>query len=121
MIELPSHIVPNSALPKQVDFGFVQEAAGGAMTRIDRPGNKFEVELGFPPMKAADARIFVARLNRARGQGLRVEYPLQGQSQGNPGSPVVDGTDSAGTTLKLRGLTIAPAGITAACRPSSRV
>lgn len=106
MIELPDGVVPNAATPRVVDFGFVQEAVGGSMTRIERPGTKFEVDLTFPPMVAATARVVVARLARARVAGLRIEYPLLGQGQGVPGNPVVDGTDSAGRVLKLRGMTV---------------
>jgi hypothetical protein len=106
VIELPDWAVPAAATPRVVDFGFVQEAVGGSMTRIERPGSKFEVDVSFPLMTAAKARVLVARIARARVQGLRIEYPLLGESQGNPGTPVVDGTDSAGRVLKLRGLAL---------------
>lgn len=105
MILLPDGINPATATARLLDLGFVQEYAGGGSLRVDRPGNRFEVDLAFPLASGDDARVLVARLTRAKSAGLRVEYPLQGVSQGNPGSPVVDGTDSAGRTLKLRGLT----------------
>ena len=106
MITLPDGIHPSSATARLLDLGFVQEYAGGGSARIDRPGNRFEIELSFPLAYGDDARVLVARLTRAKSAGLRVEYPLQGVSQGSPGAPVVDGTDSAGRTLKLRGLTV---------------
>src|SRR5690606_7204112 len=59
----------------------------------------------FPPMKPGDARRFAARLQRAKREGLRVELPLLGMSQGSPGSPVVNATNPTGTTLPLRNLT----------------
>lgn len=105
MIELPHGVMPNSATPRLVDMGFVQQSAGGSATRIDRPGNRMEVEFTFPPMPADQARAVVARIARAKSAGIRVEYPLLGQDQGAPGSPVVNGTDSGGRTLKLRALT----------------
>lgn len=105
MIELPDDIVPSGAQPRMVDMGFVQESAGGTAVRIERPGNRFEVDLSFPPMTAENARTFVSRLMLAKASGLRVEYPLLGQGQGVPGAPVVNGTDSGGRMLKLRGLT----------------
>lgn len=105
MIELPDGISPNMATPRMIDMGFVQESVGGTAVRIERPGNRFEVELSFPPMPAELARAVVARINRAKAIGIRVDYPLLGQGQGAPGNPVVDGTDSGGRTLKLRGLT----------------
>lgn len=104
MIELPDDIVPNAATPRLLDFGFVQETVGGGSFRIDRPGNRFEVELSFPPMTGETARIAIARLARAKTEGLRVPYPLQGVSQDALGTPLVDGADSGGIVLKLKGL-----------------
>lgn len=106
MITLPDHIVPNGAQPLLLDHGFIQESAAGTALRIERPGNRWQVELTFPPMTADDGRLLAARLTQAKNSGLRVEYPLQGVSQGNPGAPVVDGTDSGGRVLKLAGLTV---------------
>ena len=104
MITLPDGIGATSATARMLDLGFIQDYVGGGSARIDRPGNRFEIDLTFPPMRGDDARVLVARLTRAKSGGLRVKYPLQGVGQGNPGSPVVNGTDSAGRTLKLRGL-----------------
>ena len=105
MIEIDD-FPPSSAQVRMIDMGAVQESVGGTMTRIERPGNRFEVELEFPIGRGSDVRVLIARLTRAKNEGLRVEFPLQGVSQGNPGTPVVDGTDSSGRTLKLRGLTV---------------
>lgn len=104
MIELPSEIVPNSATFTPVDMGFVQEGAAGLGDRIDRPGNHFACEIDFPPMKPARARVFASRVGQALRQGLRIAIPLLGESQGNPGAPVIDGDEPSGTTLLLRGL-----------------
>ena len=106
MIELPEDIHPNQANPRMIDFGFTQESAGGAAIRIDRPGNRYEVDLSFPVLTAEQARLLVSRLTRAKSEGLRVPYPLQWVSQGNPGSPVVDGSASAGRVLNLRDLAV---------------
>jgi hypothetical protein len=50
-----------------------------------------------------DGRIFVSRLLRGKTEGVRLEYPLQHETQGISGSPVVNGAGQAGTTLNLRG------------------
>lgn len=106
MIEFPSDPAPNGVNPTLLDFGFIQRpSSGSAIQRIDRPGSRYRVEVSYPPMKADAARKFVARLLRAKREGLRIEYPLLGLSQGVPGAPVVDGADPTGTTLPLRGLT----------------
>ena len=106
MIEFPDDFQPNGATVRQIDNGFVQEYVGGGSLRIDRPGNRWEIELSFPIRSGADARIAMARFARAKSEGLRVDFPLQGVSQGNPGSPVVDGALSAGRTLKLKTMTV---------------
>ena len=106
MIILPASPAPNGASPAVIDFGFeLRPATGAAVSRINRPGNRLKIDFSFPPMTPDDARLFVSRLMRAKAEGLRMEYPLLDQSQGLPGNPVVNGTDSAGTTLKLRALT----------------
>jgi hypothetical protein len=102
MIEFPEDFQPNAATVRQIDNGFVQEYVGGGSLRIDRPGNRWEIELSFPIRSGADARVAMARFARAKSEGLRVEFPLQGVDQGNPGLPVVDGTTSAGRVLKLK-------------------
>src|SRR3546814_10400759 len=61
--------------------------------------------ISFPPMLPSVSRIFIARLLKAKREGLRIPYPLIDVPQGAPGSPVVDGADQSGTTINLRGLT----------------
>jgi hypothetical protein len=46
-----------------------------------------------------------SRLAEAKSAGIKVYWPLVDQDQGGFGAPLVDGTDSAGTALKLKGLT----------------
>lgn len=104
MIELPTSPAPNGAAPRLIDYGAtLRSPTGGASLRIDRAGSRFAAEISFPPMKADTARVFVSRLLDAKSEGLRIEYPLI-ETQGNPGSPVVDGAGQAGKTLNVRGL-----------------
>jgi hypothetical protein len=106
MIELPARPAPNAVNASLIDFGFqLKPATGAAVTRIDRPGSRYAVEVTFPVMKSDVARVFVSRLQKAVSEGLRIDYPLLGVSQGNPGAPVVDGANPTGTTLPVRGLT----------------
>lgn len=106
MIELPENPAPNGVNPRLIDYGFTMRSpTGGSSLRLDRAGSRFAVEVSYPPMKADKARVFVSRLLEAKSQGLRIEFPLLGVSQGNPGSPVVDGAGQAGKTLAVRGLT----------------
>lgn len=105
MIELPDP-PPNAVEPGLIDFGFIQRPPLGAKaTRIDRKGNRFRALVHWAPMTPDLARVFVSRLLAAKSEGVRIEYPLQGVSQGAPGTPVVDGSGQQGTTLALRGMT----------------
>ena len=106
MIELPELPAPNSVSPALIDFGFVQRPALGARaTRIERAGSRYSAQIGFPPMRADVARVFVSRLLRAKSEGLRIEFPLLEISQSPCGTPLVDGAGQAGKTLNIKGLT----------------
>lgn len=106
MIEFPDAPRPSAVSIVALDFGFIQRPGSGAASlRVDRPGSRFRVELTYPPMEPETARRFVARIQRARREGLRVRLPLLGVGQGSPGAPVVDGADPTGTSLPVRGLT----------------
>lgn len=106
MITLPAGMVPNSAKVALIDFGFVQRPAlGGTVARINRPGNRYQVELTWPPMRGEDAQVLIRRLSAAVSEGLRVPFPLQGVTQGTPGAVIeVNGSGAAGTSLPVRGL-----------------
>ena len=105
MIELPADIRLATLRVVQVDYGFEQRPpAGGTTRRIDRPGNRFQASFSFVKQEGEAARVLISRLMRAKREGLRVKFPLP-HPQGDPGAPVVDGNDSEGITLKLRGLT----------------
>lgn len=106
MQTLPTGVHPARVSLAQVDFGFNQESAAGTMTRIDRPGNRWEAEVEFPPQPADTARQLVHRVVRGKSDGLRVAVPLMGLSQGSPGTPLVDGAASAGRSLNIKGLTV---------------
>lgn len=107
MIILPEEYAPAAAKVAQVDFGFVQRPAlGASISRINRPGNRWQVELTWPPMLADNARALVRRLSAAATEGLRVAFPLQGVNQGAPGAfAEVNGSGAGGTSIPLRGLT----------------
>lgn len=105
MIELPELPAPNGVQASLIDFGLtLRPSSGAAVTRIARKGSRFRLTVTYPPMKPEDSRVFVARLLRAKGEGLRIPFPLIHGPQGSPGSPVVDGAPT-GNALPLRGLT----------------
>ena len=105
MITLPSTPAPRAMRPQLIDFGIFQRpSTGAAVSRFDRPGNRFAAEFEFPPMPAATAEVFVARLLRAKSEGLRIAVPLL-RSQGAPGAAaVVNGSGAGGTSLPVRSI-----------------
>jgi hypothetical protein len=106
VIELPEDPAPNGVDVDLVDFGATLRPGGGAsILRLNRPGTRLRLSVSYPPMTPDVARVFNRRLMTAKREGLRIDYPLLGLSQGAPGSPVIDGANPAGTTLPLRGLT----------------
>jgi hypothetical protein len=99
-------IIPAEATPSFMDFGSYQKPFTGAkVLRLDRPGGKFGAQILLPPMHPKDARAVVAKVMRGKQEGLRIAYPLMNVSQGNPGSPLVNGAGQSGTTLNIDGLT----------------
>jgi hypothetical protein len=106
MIELPETPAPNGVEVALLDYGMILRPATGAeVLRINRAGTRHRLAISFPPMRPDTARKFIARFQKAKREGLRIDFPLLGLSQGVPGTPVVDGAGQAGTTLALRGLT----------------
>ncbi|MGV1682900.1 hypothetical protein [Sphingopyxis sp. NJF-3] len=106
MIELPADPAPNGVQPTLLDFGMnLRPSTGAAVLRVDRKGSRYRLQVSFPPMLPSVSRIFVARLLKAKREGLRIAFPLIDVPQGAPGSPVVDGAGQTGTSLAIRGLT----------------
>lgn len=106
MITLPASPAPNSASPELLDYGAILRPATGAkILRVNRAGSRYSIQIGFPEMPVETAQVIISRLQEAKRVGLRIPYPLVRVSQGSPGSPLIDGTDSAGTVMKLKALT----------------
>jgi hypothetical protein len=106
MITLPDVPAPNGAEPSLIDFGVnLRAALGGTTVRVNRPGARFRLAVSYPLMTPDVARVFVSRLIRAKFEGLRLPYPLLSETQGSPGSPVVNGAGQAGTAIALRNIT----------------
>ena len=106
MIELPDDPAPNGVEVGLLDYGMVlRPSTGAAVQRLNRAGSRFRVVASFPPMTADTAGKFIARFQKAKREGLRIDFPLLGRSQGAPGTPLVDGASPTGTTLPVKSLT----------------
>lgn len=104
MVELPGDVAPNGATMALLDFGMTLRASTGAgSVRLNRKGSRWRANVSLPPMSMTKGRVVIARLAKAKREGLRIPFPLL-ESQGAPGSPVVDGAGPTGHTLPVRGL-----------------
>lgn len=105
MIEFPEDPAPNGVEVELMDFGMLlRPSTGASVLRVNRAGSRFRATVSYPPMRPDTARKFVARLQRAKVEGLRIVYPLLDLSQGSPGTPLVDGAGQSGTSVNLKGL-----------------
>lgn len=106
MITLPAEFTPREANPFLVDTGgILRGATGGAAGRLNRPGQRWGVEVTMPPMSHDKARRFAALMTVAKRDGLRLTLPLGGGEVQGGGAGSVDGSGAAGTSLPVVGLT----------------
>lgn len=79
---------------------------GGVSQRISRLGTRFAIDFTTPLMRVeADGRKAITLLQQAKRDVARVEYPQAGFKVGSPGSPVVSGAHTGGTSLTITGAT----------------
>lgn len=81
----------------------LRSATGGNLQRVQRMGSHYEVEVRLPRMTAKDARAWLG----LRAEGSLVRYAIQQPDMviGNPGTPTVNGTGQAGSSLAIKGMT----------------
>lgn len=105
MIDLPDDPSPRGASLRPMDFGATLESPlGGELLRVERLGSRWSINVEMPPMKHDDkGRLFVSRLIRGIGEGVRMSVPLLGFDPGSPGTPVVNGSGATGRTLPVKG------------------
>ncbi|SEM62980.1 hypothetical protein SAMN05192583_0893 [Sphingomonas gellani] len=106
-IELPQPRMPQTAVPKLIDWGAdLTPPMGGPSQRLNRIGDRFALVINYPRLKPEpDARILMARVRRAKREGALFPFPQPGLEIGNPGTPVVNGAGQQGSSLQLRGFT----------------
>ena len=102
---LPATPAPASATPRKMDFGAILEPGlGGASQYVGRLGDRYELTVQMPVMAPEVARVFIARLNRAKASSLVIPFPQPGVTVGAEGAPRVNGAGAAGTSLPIDGL-----------------
>jgi hypothetical protein len=95
-----------SAQPGMLDWGGnLMPALGGPEQRINRLGNRSILTITVDPETEYEARILLQRLLRAKSEGALMPWPQSGLKVGSPGSPLVNGPVTGGTSIPLKGLT----------------
>jgi hypothetical protein len=103
MIELPAFAHASSFAAEFIDAGFTQRGLQ-SIDYIPRKGSRYKAAFTFGPYTGDEGRVMVARLIRAKQEGMRVPLPLL-HSQGNPGAPLIDGAVASGRVLPLKNVT----------------
>ncbi len=106
-IALPTVRSVKDDKPHLIDWGGqLRPPLGGPVQTIDRLGTRFALDVTVPLQYAEpDGRIWSARLMQAKLYGALFAFGQDGLDIGAPGSPVVNGDTSGGTTLYLRSAT----------------
>lgn len=91
-IALPATPKAKVATPKFIDFGGTLSASmGGEDQRLNRLGSRFGAEYSLPPMKAAQAQVWISRLIRGRKEKVAFYFPQPGVNTYGVTTCLVDG------------------------------
>jgi len=104
VVDLPTSPGPADEGWLPINFGSNQQGPlGGAETRINRLGSKWQISVQLPRMDPEVAAEWSVVLTDGLDNLVRYRIRQVGMPGGSPGSPVVDGNGQAGSTLACRG------------------
>lgn len=104
-VTLPSSPASRAIGWELIDFGGNQQGPlGGSTQRVNRLGNRWQCTVTMPPMTAAQAREWSAKLTSGLRNGAIWYIPQPSLTIGSPGSPLVFGAGQAGNSLNIDGL-----------------
>lgn len=104
-VELPTSPQPAGASPRLVDYGGdLTPFLGGSVQRIERLGSRWALDVTMPPMTPEVARVWIARLVKAKRSSAVLAWPQPGIEIGDEGAPRVNGAGQGGTFLSVDGL-----------------
>lgn len=83
----------------------IEPPLGGAASRVDRLGARWEVDVVMPPMSLTSAMVWVARLVKGAADTVVMPIVQPGFSTGSPGTPRVNGSGQTGKGLNVDGMT----------------
>jgi hypothetical protein len=81
----------------------LKPSLGGPTQRITRPGSRWQCDVSLPPMAYADAMAWLACLNRASTQMVRLALPQPDLTGLGAGNVAVLGANQTGTSLSVTG------------------
>jgi hypothetical protein len=104
-VAIPPVRIKTIGVPRPVLFSGNQESPlGGEDLPIPRMGDRFAIDVTTGQLlRDDDARNLIASLIEATTSGAIMPLILPGSDQRRWSTPVVDGTDQAGSILKVRG------------------
>jgi hypothetical protein len=107
---MPTHVEPRNVTLRAVNaVGISASPFTGQQQSHAYPAQAWQMEIGLPPMRRADAEIWIAWLVSLRGRygtflaGDRFTPP-RGSAADTPGDPRVAGGSQTGATLSIDGL-----------------
>jgi len=105
-VTLPTTPSVRVADPMLIDFGSdMVPILGGPVQRVNRMGSRYSLTVELPPVKEEpNARIWASALRQAKQLGAIFTVPQPGLTIGSPGTPLVNGAHTGGTSLSIKGL-----------------
>jgi hypothetical protein len=102
---LPQPRLPQGCVIRMLDWGAdLTPVMGGVTQRLNRIGSRWQLVITYPRLKPEpDGRILMAAIRRAKTLGAIFPVPQPGLVIGNPGAPVINGANQAGSFINLRG------------------
>lgn len=103
-ITLPTSPAPRSVTPRLITKRRdLEPTFGGPVSRVQRLGSRWAMDVELPPMRYADAMVWIASLTKADGETVILEVPQPGFSIGSPGTTRVNGAGQLGKSVNLDG------------------
>lgn len=105
-LTLPTTPAPRAISPRLISSrNELSPAFGGDKLRLNRKGSRWALDYELPPQTYMAAQAW-ADLD-AEVDTVVMPVTQYGLNTGSPGSPIVDGASQAGSTLNVKGMTVA--------------
>lgn len=103
-LALPLSPAPRSATPRLMSRRRdLEPTFGGPVSRVQRLGARWALDVEMPPMLYVEAMAWIAALTTADADTVLLNVPQPGFDAGSPGTPLVNGANQQGQLLNLDG------------------